>query len=101
VPEEVSERYPGVDQRTGARVPAARSCDGRCVALGTRRPVPERTARRSSNPEIATRRSSVAGTWRPSPPVVMSRLAEPGSSNYRGLLETLAHVVSCGFPTEK
>ncbi len=22
----------------------------------------------------------------------MSRLAEPGSSNYRGLLETLAHV---------
>ena len=34
VPEEVSERYPGVDRRTAPRVPDPRACDGRSVALG-------------------------------------------------------------------
>ena len=42
VPEEVSEHYPGADQELLRECRMPRACDGRSVALGSGRPIPER-----------------------------------------------------------
>ena len=41
-PEEVSEHYPAAQPRPASRVSGPRACDDRNVALGSRRPTPER-----------------------------------------------------------
>ena len=64
VPEAVSELYPNARSRGAPRLPDHRARDGRRVALGSRRRLPERSASRARAPRHPAGRSAVADARR-------------------------------------